>query len=216
MPNIVDLGSRSERLRGVSLIVGEGLCSNIYVIGKERAVIVDTGVGNYMNPVWPQLKELGIETGNVEGVVLSHAHHDHSSGVLIILQYTEPKTYVHLLETRFIASHLGSNLVTVEDGDIIQTELWPLKVLWTPGHTEGGICLYAEDEHILFSGDTVFPGGYFGRYDGEMGSLEAIVGSLMRLSELNIETILPGHGMPVYQDAGEHIRLAYMRAASLA
>jgi glyoxylase-like metal-dependent hydrolase (beta-lactamase superfamily II) len=216
MPNIVDLGSRSERLRGVSLIVGEGLCSNIYVIGKERAVIVDTGVGNYMNPVWPQLKELGIETVNVEGVVLSHAHHDHSSGVLIILQYTEPKTYVHLLETRFIASHLGSNLVTVEDGDIIQTELWPLKVLWTPGHTEGGICLYAEDEHILFSGDTVFPGGYFGRYDGEMGSLEAIVASLMRLSELNIETILPGHGMPVYQDAGEHIRLAYMRAASLA
>jgi len=53
MPKIYDLGEHSERLKDVSLIVGEGLCSNIYVIGREEAVVVDTGVGNYANPVWP-------------------------------------------------------------------------------------------------------------------------------------------------------------------
>lgn len=213
MPRIVDLGSVSEKLRDVSFIIGEGLCSNIYVIGREQAVVVDTGVGNYANPVWPQLEQLGVEPENVSGVVLTHAHHDHASGVFIILQRAEPEVYVHRLDTRYIASHLGPRLVKVEDGDTIPTELWPLEVLWTPGHTEGGICLYAREEQILFSGDTVFPDGYYGRVGGESGSHEAIVNSLRKLAELEVKVMLPGHGMPVYEGAGEHIRLAYRRAA---
>jgi len=213
MPRIIDLGSRSDRLRGVSLIVGKGLCSNIYVIGRERAIIVDTGVGNYANPVWPQLEELGLEPENVEGVVLTHAHHDHASGVFIILQRAEPKVYVHGLDTRYIASSLGPLLVKVKDGDTIETELWPLQVLPTPGHTAGGICLYAREERILFSGDTVFPDGYYGRYDGESGSLKAIIESLKRLTELEVDVMLPGHGMPVLDGAGDHIRMAYRNAS---
>lgn len=216
MPRIVDLGSRSERLRGVSLIVGDGLCSNIYVIGRQRAVVVDTGVGNYANPVWPQLERLGLGAENIDGVVLTHAHHDHAMGAFLILDRARPRVYVHGLDTRRIASNLGPNLVRVEDGDTIQTELWPLDVLWTPGHTDGSICLYARGERVLFSGDTVFPDGYFGRYDGESGSREALVNSLHRLSELEVDVMLPGHGMPVYEGAGDHIRLSYRNAASWA
>lgn len=203
------MGGWSELLKGVSLIVGDGLCSNIYTIGKERVTIIDTGVGNYANPVWPQLKNLGVEPENVDGVVLTHAHHDHASGAFIILERVEPHIYVHNLDTRYIASHLGPNLVRVEDGEIIQTELWPLEVIWTPGHTEGGICLYVRKERILFSGDTVFPDGYYGRYNGETGSRNSIVNSLRRLSELKVVVMLPGHGMPVYTEADRHIQLAY-------
>ncbi|RLI08308.1 hypothetical protein DRO42_06575 [Candidatus Bathyarchaeota archaeon] len=213
MPTIIDLGSESQRLRGVSLIVGEGLCSNIYVIGRDRAVVVDTGVGNYVNPVWPQLEQLGVGPEDIEGVVLTHAHHDHASGVFIILERAEPRVYVHRLDTRYIASHLGRRLVRVEDGDTVPTELWPLEVFWTPGHTEGSICLYAREARILFSGDTVFPDGYYGRYDGESGSYEAIVNSLRRLTELEVDVMLPGHGMPVLEGAGEHIRRAYRNAS---
>jgi len=214
MPRIVDLERRSQLLKGVSLIIGEGLCSNIYVIGREQAIIVDTGVGNYANPVWPQLEQLGIRPENVAGVVLTHAHHDHASGVFIILEKAEPKVYVHKLDTRYIASHLGPNLVKVEDGDTIPTELWPLEVLWTPGHTKGGICLYARDQRILFSGDTVFPDGYYGRHNGESGSFEAIVKSLKRLTELEVDAMLPGHGMPVYEGASKHIQRSYRNATS--
>jgi len=214
MPRIVDLGSRSKRLRNVNIIVGEGLCSNIYVIGKKHATVVDTGVGNYANPIWPQLEQLGIEPKNIAGVVLTHAHHDHASGVFIILEKAKPKVYVHRLDTRFIASHLGPNLMKVEDGDTIPTELWPMEVIWTPGHTEGGICLYARDQRILFSGDTVFTDGYYGRCNGESGSFEAIVKSLKRLTELEADIMLPGHGMPVYEDASDHIQRAYRNATS--
>ena len=213
MPRIVDLGSRSERLRGVSLIVGEGLCSNIYVIGREEAVVVDTGVGNHANPVWPQLEQLGVEPEGLAGVVLTHAHHDHAMGTFLILERARPKVYIHGLDARRIASHLGPDLVEVEEGDIVPTEIWPLEVLWTPGHTEGGICLYAREARVLFSGDTAFPDGYFGRYDGESGSLRALVGSLRRLAELEVDAMLPGHGMPICEGAGEHIRLSHRNAA---
>lgn len=216
MPRIVDLGRRLERLNNVNLIVGEGLCSNIYVIGKERAVIVDTGVGNYANPVWPQLEQLGVEPENIDGVVLTHAHHDHAMGTFIILERAEPEVFVHRLATKYIASRLGSNLVIVEDGDVIETERWPLEVIWTPGHTMGGICLYARDDRVLFSGDTVFPDGYYGRCDFGSGSLEDIIESLRKLSELEVDVMLPGHGGPVLEGASKHITLAYRNASSYA
>jgi hydroxyacylglutathione hydrolase len=69
-----------------------------------------------------------------------------------------------------------------------------LRVLHTPGHTPGSVCLQSVDEGLLFSGDTLFAGGW-GRIDLPGGSPEAMVDSLLRLSELEAPTaVLPGHG----------------------
>ena len=69
-----------------------------------------------------------------------------------------------------------------------------LAVLHTPGHTPGSVCLQSADDGLLFSGDTLFAGGW-GRTDLSGGSAEAMVGSLVRLSELEAPvTVLPGHG----------------------
>jgi hydroxyacylglutathione hydrolase len=190
------------------MIYGEGLCSNIFVIGKEKATIIDTGVGNWMNPVWPQLTEIGIKPQNVEKVIITHAHHDHVSGVFIILEKAKPKVYVHQRDTKYIASYLGETLVKVEEGDIIQTELWPLEVIWTPGHTEGGMCLYAKEERILFSGDTVFPEGNFGNFNGESGGYRQLLNSIKKLAQLKVDIMLAGHGAPVYEDAENNIKMA--------
>jgi glyoxylase-like metal-dependent hydrolase (beta-lactamase superfamily II) len=214
MPRIVDLGASSDRLRDVSLILGEGLCSNIYVLGRRGALMVDSGVGNSMNPVWPQLRRLGLGDEDLAGVALTHAHHDHVGGVLRILERASPRVYIHRLDAAYIASSLGPLLHRVEDGDLIEVGPWPLRVLWTPGHTRGSICLYSESMRILFSGDTVFPGGHYGRYDGETGSREEMVNSLKRLTALDVEVMLPGHGMPVMEDAWMHIRQAYLNASS--
>lgn len=175
--------------------------------------MVDTGVGNYANPVWPQLEQLGVEPENVDGVVLTHAHHDHAMGTFIILERAEPKVFIHRFAIKHIASRLGPNIVIVDDGDIIETERWPLEVIWTPGHTLGGICLYARDSRVLFSGDTVFPDGYYGRYDFGSGSLKDIIESLRRLSKLEVDIMLPGHGSPVLEGASEHIQRAYRNAS---
>ena len=212
-PKIIDLGPSSPVLSGVYLIIGEGLCSNIYVIGDDNFTIVDTGVGNYVNPLWPQLEELKVTPGNLKRVVLTHAHHDHAMGVYLILEKAEPKIFVHKYDTQYISSSLGSNLVKIEDDDVIETGLGPLKVVWTPGHTKGSICLFSENKHILFSGDTVFPDGYYGRYDGASGSFNSIIESLRKLTDLNIDTLLPGHGRPIIQEANKHILKAYRNAS---
>lgn len=208
MPEIIDLGEGNPGLAGVHMIIGQGLCSNIYVLGREKATIIDTGVGNRANPVWPQLNEIGVNPENVENIILTHAHHDHAMGTFILLEKADARVYIHEKDTRHIAQRLGDNLVKVQEGDVIETELWPLTVYWTPGHTEGGMSLYNRENRVLFSGDTVFPGGNFGRYDGESGSYEAILESLGKLDGLDVEALLAGHGKPVVSGGNKHIASA--------
>lgn len=213
MPSINNLQQYNEVLKDVHLIVGEGLCSNIYVIGKREVTLVDTGVGNQMNPIFPQLEELDITPEMVKKVILTHAHHDHAMGAFLILERSEPKIYVHEKDTQYIASRLGDALVKVNEGDVIETELGSFDVYWTPGHTEGGMCLHNKDKKILFSGDTVFPNGYYGRYDGESGSLQKIIDSLDKLTHLDSEVMLAGHGSPVFNDANSHVAQSYKQAS---
>jgi hydroxyacylglutathione hydrolase len=212
MPTVYDLSEYDKALNSVHLIIGEGLCSNIYVIGRERATLIDAGVGNRMNPVWPQLNEIGVKPENVESIILTHAHHDHAMGVFLVLEKADPKVYVHEKDTKYIATRLGEHLVKVREGDVIETELWPLEVYWTPGHTEGSMSLYNRERKILFSGDTVFQDGYYGRYDGESGSFEEIVDSLRKLHDLDVEFLLSGHGPPVLNDGNRHIDMALRQA----
>ena len=69
-----------------------------------------------------------------------------------------------------------------------------LRVLHTPGHTEGSVCLLDEDDGLLFSGDTLFAGGW-GRVDLPGGDEAAMVASLARLTGLEDHIgVFPGHG----------------------
>ena len=213
MPQVYRLEDYNPVLKDVSLIVGDGLCSNIFVLGKEMATIVDTGVGNRANPIFPQLAELGVMPENIKQVIITHAHHDHAMGTFLILEQANPRVYVHEDDTKYIASSFGEALVKVVEGDTIDTAIGSFEVYLTPGHTNGSMCLYNSDKKILISGDTVFPDGYYGRYDGESGSLDAMINSLKKLTELDCEIMLPGHGSPVFQDANSHIRLSYNQAS---
>jgi glyoxylase-like metal-dependent hydrolase (beta-lactamase superfamily II) len=212
MPKIIDLGRLSEKLKDTHLFIGEGLCSNIYVIGREQVIIIDPGIGNETNQILPQLKEVEIDPKKIHKVILTHAHHDHAMGAFIILEKTDSKILLHNKETTYIATKIGDSLIKINEGDIINTELWPLEVIWTPGHTGGSICLYVREYGILFSGDTVFPGGNFGRFDGESGSYKSLLKSLSKLTKLDVDIILPGHGVPVLKNAKKHIEISYKNA----
>jgi len=92
------------------------------------------------------------------------------------------------------------------DGDEICLGNWTLKILHTPGHTAGSICILLPEEGILFSGDTVFADG-FGRTDLPTGNPHDLVMSLRRLLSEPFSLIFPGHG-EISKDGKESIKRA--------
>jgi len=82
------------------------------------------------------------------------------------------------------------------EGGVVRFGDVRLDVLHTPGHTEGSVCLVSHEAGVVFSGDTLFPGGW-GRVDLPGGDPDAMVDSLRRLATLpDTLRVLPGHGQP--------------------
>ena len=81
-------------------------------------------------------------------------------------------------------------------------------VYHTPGHTQWSICLFRETDGALIAGDTIFPNGSFGRYDLPTGNHAQLVSSINRLAELPVESLWPGHEMPVVTNAKRHVLLS--------
>jgi glyoxylase-like metal-dependent hydrolase (beta-lactamase superfamily II) len=108
----------------------------------------------------------------------------------------------------------GLGVSKLHDGDSVLAGNRRLEVIHTPGHMPGAICLYERQDKILFSGDTVFPDGGFGRTDLPGGESRKLVESLARLAMLKVDFILPGHMEPVTSDARTHLATAYENAKS--
>ncbi len=89
--------------------------------------------------------------------------------------------------------------VQLEGDEIISTGMFNFKVIWTPGHSQGHICLYEPDKKVLFSGDTVLPhiSPNIGLHPQSGGNpvLDYLT-SLRELSKYDIEMVLPGHELP--------------------
>jgi glyoxylase-like metal-dependent hydrolase (beta-lactamase superfamily II) len=82
----------------------------------------------------------------------------------------------------------------LRDGDSFMVGNLRFDVLHTPGHTEGSVCLISHEAGVVFSGDTLFPGGW-GRVDLPGGDPDAMMDSLRRLTALpDPLRVLPGHG----------------------
>ncbi len=112
--------------------------------------------------------------GDVEGIVLTHGHADHSEGAGPLAERT------------------GAQVVRPGDGE----RVGPFTTIATPGHAPDHVVLLTG--RLLFSGDTVLGVGSVFIQPGE-GSLSAYLTSLRRLRELELDAILPGHGPVVWE-----------------
>jgi glyoxylase-like metal-dependent hydrolase (beta-lactamase superfamily II) len=99
--------------------------------------------------------------------------------------------------------------ILLDGGEAISS----LEVIHTPGHTPGGICLYDATTRTLFSGDTVFEDGSFGRTDLYGGNQSTLVESIRKLTLLDVRTMYPGHGDVVSNNANEQIKLSFVLAS---
>lgn len=133
-------------------------------------------------------------------LICTHGHLDHLWGAQWACEQFGLTAGIHPDDYRQIenlARQQAAFGITPRETDFPYQEMKALpgwKILHTPGHTQGSVCLYNEAEHLLFSGDTLFAGGY-GRTDLPEGNYEALMQSLSVLATLPPHTrVLPGHG----------------------
>ena len=190
------------------LVLGD-FQTNCYVVRADEAathcLIVDTGLD--ARDMMTFLAQHQLEP---VAVILTHGHADHIVGLRDVLRdYPQAKVYIHKLDASLLADP-EANLsafaglpftsapadVLLDEGDLVQEAGITFQVLHTPGHTPGGICLYAEPEGILFAGDTLFADGV-GRTDFPGGDAAQLIDSIRkRLLGLPDETaVYPGHAM---------------------
>lgn len=150
------------------------------------------------------LKEAKANGLTIKYIVNTHSHIDHSMGNREMARRTGAKVIIHeadaagLLNTApDILDMFGAEApppadILVSDGDLIQVGNVALKVIHTPGHTPGGMCLYIEGS--VFTGDTLFVGAV-GRTDFPGGSYAELERSIrMKLYTLPGDTVVfPGH-----------------------
>ncbi len=210
-----NLGKEDLRLDGITVVPGVGLSSNVYVFQGEEITLIDTGVGDEYNRLDQELEQLGIQVRNVTQVVLTHTHPDHFGGLLAIQTISSPRILVHRLDGHALDVLDLDQIGFIEAGEEVTADRHRLKVIHTPGHTAGSICLFDEAKSILFSGDTVFPNGFFGRTDLPTGDSSALVESLRKLTGLDVESLLAGHEGPVIREGSSHIKLSYEMAREL-
>ena len=180
--------------------------SNCYVVGDEstkEGMIIDPGAD--ASQILRAVEDLGL---NIKVIALTHSHMDHVGALREVKEATGAEIAIYTDEAEFLQKQPLRGIFNpfsqplpppdrlLKEGDTIDIGSLHFRVLHTPGHTPGGICLL--EEGIVLSGDTLFNFG-IGRadfpgasYDQEIDSIQS---KLMTLPDNTV--VCPGHGADI-------------------
>ncbi len=187
----------------IKRIISGPLYNNCYIAYDKKskdAIIIDTPE-EVAEKALNFLKEQQLK---VHYIINTHGHFDHIYENAKLKDATGAKIACHQADEGMLEDpqpKFAKNFrliptkadMFVKEGDELKVGEFAFKVLHTPGHTPGSICLYNEKEKILFTGDTLFK-GTFGRTDLWGGNDEQMKKTLKRLATLPKDVrVLPGH-----------------------
>ena len=200
--------------------------SNAYLLVEPaRLTLIDSGLPGDGKKVLAYIQQLGRSPSELERVIVTHGHPDHTGPLKGLSPHTGAVIAVHPSDTRYREKtnsrwlhypaqppaldwsrwdlpflHRIPAHELIEDGQLLPV-LGGLQVLHTPGHTPGSVCLYLAGQKVLFTGDTLLADGQcFRRPVAFPGTnLSDYRASVDRLAQLPFETACVGHGQPLRQ-----------------
>lgn len=177
-----------------TLPVGQ-LETNCYVVVNEESldcVVIDPG--DESNTILDYIESNRLKC---RAIMLTHGHYDHVGAVKEVMEDTGCELYINPRDEGYAPGLSGMKFKMPEggkyydDGDVISAAGFTFKIIATPGHTPGSVCIICED--ALFTGDTLFRGSC-GRTDLPGGSMRAELESLKKLCLLPGDyEVYPGH-----------------------
>ena len=156
-----------------------------YLVGCEKtyqAIVIDPGQN-----IQPVTDKAVFHKLHILYIINTHGHSDHTSGNAALKEKSGAKILMHQAD----ADPYNNIDIKIDKESVLKVGDIDFQIIHTPGHTPGGICLYAEGN--LFTGDTLFVGDS-GRTDLSGGDRPALGASIRRLMQLPKNTIVrPGH-----------------------
>jgi glyoxylase-like metal-dependent hydrolase (beta-lactamase superfamily II) len=207
-----------------------------FLIDEPQLTLIDAGLIGSAGRVRRYAERMGRSLDDLTRIICTHAHPDHIGGVRELAGERDVEVLMHPADLAglkvtlrdAVANRNRSQLIAyftrhpgeatpIEEGQVLPI-LGGLRVLHTPGHTPGSVCLYAERHRLLFVGDNLqvirrkvtFASSVF---SDDMPLAQA---SVARMAELDVQTIVFSHYPPLRDGANEVLRALADRAAGLA
>ena len=192
---------------GVHWFFGSGRAAHSYLLrGSRRVVLVDTGLPTTTAYLEACLATLGLKPQDLDLVLLTHEHIDHSGGATffgrhcIVGAHPQAANKLEMGDDFSMMSNAFAETATAYAPDLMLVEGsgvdlggLHLDVVHTPGHCSGSVCLYESRNRLLISADTIMARGVLG---GVLlsGNVSDYMSSLHKLQRLRVDVLLPGHG----------------------
>ncbi|MDD5331596.1 MAG: MBL fold metallo-hydrolase [Candidatus Nanoarchaeia archaeon] len=170
--------------------------SNCYLIIREEPILIDPGNNGNSDILLRALDLIGVPASKIKHVIYTHLHYDHIGN---------PKKFPHAKfyasEQEILSYRLAPEKACLKDFELltdvkllkVPEVFYGLKTYLTPGHTRGSICLWFEEDAVLFTGDTLFKNGTLGRTDLPTSLPWRMKESITKLAEIPYVVLAPGH-----------------------
>jgi glyoxylase-like metal-dependent hydrolase (beta-lactamase superfamily II) len=212
---------------------------NVFVIEDNGLTLIDTGTKGSTGKIFSAIKNGGKNPYDIKRIILTHAHPDHSGSAEEMKRMLRVPVMAHREDAQIMRygiafrkevcltpglknwliyelaiKRAGINIEPVAiDEQLNDRDLLPLlggvRIIHTPGHSKGHISLLAENEEVLIAGDLLSNRTRLGLSVIYENMAEGI-SSILKVTDLDFDKMVFGHGSPILKDAGSIMRQAFV------